>query len=220
MRAHHDGTSRLALGLGALAAVLALTLAACPSEARGQGAVAFQPIPVPIFDGSTLSVTPVVSADRRYVRLGVRPIFQTVEGFDTFPVPAAVAGGGIGGFGGLGGLGGGGGGLRSVPAGAGGKANAAGRAAVPAPAPVQAGPKTFAARSVAANSGPAGRPMSGLDLSASAARRAARPDLPPGIGPSGFEGPSVGGAMPGRRLITPDTQAAAAAAAARRLGGR
>ena len=47
-----------------------------------------------------MSVAPVVSTDRRYVRLGVTPIFTGLQGFDTFPVPATVGGGGFGGPGG------------------------------------------------------------------------------------------------------------------------
>ena len=58
----------------------------------GVSAVAFQPTPAPLFDGVQLTVTPVVSYDRRYVRLSLAPNFQTFEGFQTFPVPA-VAGG-------------------------------------------------------------------------------------------------------------------------------
>ncbi|MFO0887659.1 MAG: hypothetical protein U0790_00785, partial [Isosphaeraceae bacterium] len=61
------------------------------------GAVAFTPIPAQIFDGVQLTVMPVVSADRRYVRLTMAPFFSTIDGFDNFPVPAAVGGGGIGG---------------------------------------------------------------------------------------------------------------------------
>jgi hypothetical protein len=97
-------------------------------QAKGQ-AVAFQPTPGAVLDGVSLNATPVVSADRRYVRLSLSPLFQSVEGFQTFPVPAAIAGGGNGGGlggGGLGGLGGGlgagglggaGGGFRSVMSG-------------------------------------------------------------------------------------------------------
>jgi hypothetical protein len=94
-----------------------------PGRANGQ-AVGFTPGIGQIPDGVSLNVTPVVSADRRYVRISLSPLFQTINGFQNFPVPAAIAGGGNGG-GGLGGLGGGlgggglgaganGGGFRSV----------------------------------------------------------------------------------------------------------
>jgi general secretion pathway protein D len=63
----------------------------------GAGAVAFQPIPSQINDGVFLFVTPVVSADRRYVRMTLSPMFNTFSGFDTISVPAAVGGGGLGG---------------------------------------------------------------------------------------------------------------------------
>src|SRR4051812_47670431 len=63
-------------------------------------AVAFQPGVASFPNGVSMSVAPVVSADRRYVRLGVTPYFTGLQGFDTFPVPAAVGGGGFGGFGG------------------------------------------------------------------------------------------------------------------------
>jgi hypothetical protein len=114
-----------------IVAVLALLagLSMAPGQAKGQ-AVAFQPNPAAILDGVSLSATPVVSADRRYVRLSLSPLFQSVQGFQTFPVPGAIAGGGNGGGlggGGLGGLGGGGlgagglggagGGFRSVMSG-------------------------------------------------------------------------------------------------------
>jgi len=65
----------------------------------GPGSVAFFPTPAPLQDGVTLSVTPVVSADRRYVRLSLAPFFQTINGLQAFPVPAAVGGGGLGGQG-------------------------------------------------------------------------------------------------------------------------
>ncbi len=63
----------------------------------GAGAVAFQPIPSTINDGVFLNVTPVVSADRRYVRMTLAPTFNTFSGFDTISIPAAVGGGGLGG---------------------------------------------------------------------------------------------------------------------------
>ncbi len=63
-------------------------------------AVAFQPGVASFPNVVSMSVAPVVSADRRYVRLGVSPYFTGLQGFDTFPVPAAVGGGGFGGFGG------------------------------------------------------------------------------------------------------------------------
>lgn len=63
----------------------------------GAGAVAFQPSIGSFADGVQLLVTPVVSADRRYVRMTMAPIFQTLQGFDTFTIPAAVGGGGLGG---------------------------------------------------------------------------------------------------------------------------
>ena len=61
-----------------IASVLGLLLASgqCfESVAWGQGAVAFQPGIGFVPDGATLNVTPVVSADRRYVRLSVNPYF-------------------------------------------------------------------------------------------------------------------------------------------------
>src|SRR3954454_12255805 len=71
--------------------------------ARAQ-AVAFQPVVGAIPNGPTLGVTPAVSIDRRYVRLGVNAQFIGVEGFNTYLVPGAV-GGGPGGPGALGGIG-------------------------------------------------------------------------------------------------------------------
>lgn len=63
----------------------------------GAGAVAFQPVVQGFPDGVQLFVTPVVSADRRYVRLTLAPVFQTLIQFDTFTTTAAVGGGGLGG---------------------------------------------------------------------------------------------------------------------------
>ena len=91
--------SRLMLGLAAVSFAALLT----PS-AKAQ-AVAFQPIVSSFPEGAVLSVVPVVSADRRYVRLTVNPQFTALNGFDTLLVPAAVSGGPGGGLpGGLAGL--------------------------------------------------------------------------------------------------------------------
>ncbi len=61
-------------------------------NARGQ-AIAYMPVPGQALTGSTLGVTPVVSADRRYVRLSVNPSFNVLNGFSTFGIPGAVSGG-------------------------------------------------------------------------------------------------------------------------------
>lgn len=200
-----------------LAAAALLTLSA--ADAWSQGAVAFQPIPGTIFDGAALSVTPTVSADRRYVRLnGINPVFQTVEGFDTFGVPAAVAGGGIGGgglgglggggLGGLGGLGGGGGvggGLRSVAPG-----KVKGAAAAPAPgAGKTIVPASVAQKLAAANAkANAGRPGMNLATAATASpmvrSTAGRPGDPLGpLGPTGGPGENGAGTLPARRILAP-----------------
>jgi hypothetical protein len=94
------------------------------TAARGQGAVAFTPQVASILNGAALQTTPVVSADRRYVRLTLTPYFNTVNGFTTYTAPlgAVSGGGGLGAGGGLGGLGGLGGGLGGLGGGAGGGA--------------------------------------------------------------------------------------------------
>ncbi len=99
-------------------AALLLILGLAPRQSHGQ-AVGFAPGVGVANDGVSLNVTPVVSADRRYVRLSLGFESQTIDGFSTFPVPAAVGGGGNGGAGGLGG-GGGAGGLGGGLAGLGG----------------------------------------------------------------------------------------------------
>ena len=81
------------------------------------GQVAFTPTIGAAPTGQTMTVTPVVTPDRRYVRLSMNPFFNVVNGFSAFTTPlgavsgaGGVGGGGLGG--GLGGaLGGGGGGL-------------------------------------------------------------------------------------------------------------
>jgi len=82
------------------------------SGARGQSSIAFVPDIGSIPTGETLTVTPAVSADRRYVRLTVDAFFNGLLGFTTINIPGAVSGGFGGGGGVGGGLGGGvGGGL-------------------------------------------------------------------------------------------------------------
>lgn len=89
-------------------------------HARGQGAVAFQPVPGVFPEGAMMSVTPVVSADRRYVRLGINPEFTALNSFATLEVPGAVSGGTVGGLpAGLAGLNGPGAGGPARPAPAG-----------------------------------------------------------------------------------------------------
>ena len=79
---------------------------------RAEAQVAFVPVVQPFQNGVNLDVTPVVSHDRRYVRLSLNFQSTAIEGFDRFSIPAAVGGtGNGGGFGGGGrGAGGGGGG--------------------------------------------------------------------------------------------------------------
>jgi hypothetical protein len=65
-----------------------------------------QAVPAPLPSGAALQGAPAVSADRRHVRIGVNAGFNDVRGFQTFQVPAAVAGGGAGMSGPVGGAGG------------------------------------------------------------------------------------------------------------------
>ncbi|MFN7805794.1 MAG: hypothetical protein ACK5TO_17380, partial [Planctomycetaceae bacterium] len=76
----------------------------------GFGSVGFQPVITMLPDGISLTVLAVISADRRYVRLSLSPLFSAVTRVDTFQSASGGAGfGGGGGGGGQGGLGGGGG---------------------------------------------------------------------------------------------------------------
>jgi type II secretory pathway component GspD/PulD (secretin) len=75
----------------------------------GFGSVGFQPVITMLPDGISLTVLAVISADRRYVRLSLSPLFSAVTRVDTFQSAGGGAGFGGGGQGG-GGLGGGGGG--------------------------------------------------------------------------------------------------------------
>ena len=71
------------------------------------GAVGFQPIVAPFPDGISLTVSGVVSADRRYVRLSMSPFFSQIIDIQTF-TNVNAGGAGVGGGGGFGGGGGGG----------------------------------------------------------------------------------------------------------------
>jgi hypothetical protein len=51
---------------------------------RGAGAVGFQPIVTTLPTGTTMSLSGVVSADRRYVRIAVQPVFSDVPRVQTF----------------------------------------------------------------------------------------------------------------------------------------
>jgi hypothetical protein len=98
-----------------LLGLVAFRIPCLGTDAFGQGAVAFTPNIGIAPTGETMTVTPVVSPDRRYVRLTVIPFFNTVNGFSTFTTPLGAVGGpvggGAGGGGGLGGALGGAGGL-------------------------------------------------------------------------------------------------------------
>lgn len=67
------------------------------------GTVGFQPVITTLLDGISMSVTAVVSADRRYVRLAVSPSFTTITGVDVFSFVGGAPQGGTGGTGGTGG---------------------------------------------------------------------------------------------------------------------
>ena len=81
-----------ALGLIALAGCL-------QTPARAQ--IAYVPEVGAIPSGVTMTVTPVVSPDRRYVRLSVNTFVNSLIGFQTLSFPGGAVGGGN--FGGLGG---------------------------------------------------------------------------------------------------------------------
>lgn len=77
----------LALGLPTLTAAVA----------RGQGAIGFAPNIGVAPDGVAMSAAPVVSADRRYVRLGVNANTFGFLGFDVVTQTVGAVGGGFGG---------------------------------------------------------------------------------------------------------------------------
>ena len=110
---------RLVLGLAVI------WLLCLGTDTFGQGAIAFDPVIGSAPNGETMTVTPAVTADRRYVRLSVNGFFNTVNGFSSFTTPlgavggvgsgaGGLGGGGLGGLGGIGGGLGGAGGFRSV----------------------------------------------------------------------------------------------------------
>ncbi len=84
-----------ALGLFALALCLQR-----PAKAQ----IAYAPEIGTLPSGVTMTVTPAVSADRRYVRLTVNAFFNNVNNIQTFSFPGGAVGGQFGGgFGGFGG---------------------------------------------------------------------------------------------------------------------
>jgi hypothetical protein len=83
---------------------LVMLVGGISSSAKAQTGIAYVPEVGYIPTGATMSVTPVVSADRRYVRVSVNAFFNDLNGFSTFSFPGgAVSGGGGGNFGGAGG---------------------------------------------------------------------------------------------------------------------
>jgi hypothetical protein len=88
-------TMRRYLAPAVLLATIA-TVSTFATAARGQG-VAFGPVIGQFNDGAMMGVTPVASADRRYVRMSGGVAFTGLQGMDVINVPGAVAGGG-GGF--------------------------------------------------------------------------------------------------------------------------
>ena len=96
-------------------------------------AIGYRPIIQTFLEGTSLTVLPVVSADRRYVRLSVAPLFSNITDVQTFSFAgggaggtAGGAGGGAGGVGGAGGAGGGVGGAGGAGGGVGGAGGAGG----------------------------------------------------------------------------------------------
>jgi hypothetical protein len=69
----------------------------------GGGAVGYQPIIITLPEGRTMIATAVMSADRRYVRVGVAPTISDVPRVTTFTFAGAAEE--VGGGGGGGGLG-------------------------------------------------------------------------------------------------------------------
>ena len=57
------------------------------SQAVRGGAIGFQPVITRIPDGVGLSGVAIVSGDRRYVKMALTPLFQTIIGVDSFSIP-------------------------------------------------------------------------------------------------------------------------------------
>ena len=78
----------------------------------GPSAVGYQPVIITLPEGTNLSATAVISADRRYVRISPSPLFSGIAEVNTFNTASGANQSGQGGTGGQGfsGLGGGGGG--------------------------------------------------------------------------------------------------------------
>jgi hypothetical protein len=92
--------------LAAVVGMVSFLLLAGSSQSHAQ--IAYVPGIGFIPSGQTMTVTPAVSADRRYVRIGVNAFFNALNGFQTISFPGGAVGGGnfggaIGGFGGVGG---------------------------------------------------------------------------------------------------------------------
>jgi hypothetical protein len=69
-------------------------------QTAAQAQIAYVPSIGFVPTGATMTVTPAVSADRRYVRLGVDAFFNDLNNIQTFSFPGgAVGGGNFGGFG-------------------------------------------------------------------------------------------------------------------------
>jgi hypothetical protein len=85
--------------LAAIALGVFTLFVSVPSAAKAQ--VAYIPQVGFVPTGATMTVTPAVSADRRYVRLSVNAFFNDLNGFSTFSFPGAAVSGGqnFGGFG-------------------------------------------------------------------------------------------------------------------------
>jgi hypothetical protein len=108
-------------------AVVSILVLSSSQAVRAQ-AIGYQPVIASFPDGVIMDTTPVVSADRRYVRIGVNAQFAALVGLTTYNQPLAAAAGGAG-RGGLGGLGGGFGGLGGGGGGGGGAGGGGGRVA-------------------------------------------------------------------------------------------